>query len=128
MNNVVIEQVEETKLLGVTLDCKLSWSKHIDATVAKMGRGLSIIKHCSAILTILLTRQVLQPWLLSSRVVRCHKEGLRKIKIGPEQGRTATWSANINKTHLNLFSQSRGEIDFINPCFVRSIEMLNASV
>ena len=26
-NNVEIEQVEVTKLLGVTLDCKLSWSK-----------------------------------------------------------------------------------------------------
>ena len=28
MNKVEIEQVEETKLLEVTLDCKLSWSKH----------------------------------------------------------------------------------------------------
>jgi hypothetical protein len=44
MNNVEIEQVEVTKLLGVTLDCKLSWSKHVDTTVAKLGRGLSIIK------------------------------------------------------------------------------------
>ena len=26
INNVEIEQVELTKLLGVTLDCKLSWS------------------------------------------------------------------------------------------------------
>jgi hypothetical protein len=42
MNNVDIKQVEETKL---------PWSKHIDATVAKMGRGLSIIKHCSAFLS-----------------------------------------------------------------------------
>ena len=38
MNNVEIEQVVVTKLLGVTLNCKLSWSKHVDATVAKMGR------------------------------------------------------------------------------------------
>ena len=36
VNNVEIEQVEVTKLLGVTLDCKLSWSKHIDTTVAKI--------------------------------------------------------------------------------------------
>jgi hypothetical protein len=31
---VLIEQVEVTKLLGVTLNCKLSSSKHIDTTVA----------------------------------------------------------------------------------------------
>jgi hypothetical protein len=29
LNGVAVEQVEETKLLGVTLDCELSWSKHI---------------------------------------------------------------------------------------------------
>ena len=39
INKVEIEQVEMTKLLGVTLDCKLSWSKHIDTVVAKMGRS-----------------------------------------------------------------------------------------
>ena len=53
MNNVEIEQVKVTKLLGVTLDCKRSWKKHIDTTVAKMGRCLSIIKRCSAFLTTL---------------------------------------------------------------------------
>ena len=44
INHLEIEQVEMTKLLGVTMDSKLSWSKHIDAVVAKMGRSLSIIK------------------------------------------------------------------------------------
>jgi hypothetical protein len=57
-------KVEVTKLLGVTLGCKLSWSKHVDTTVAKMGRSLSIIKRCSA-LTTLSTRQVLQTLVLS---------------------------------------------------------------
>ena len=52
-------------MLGVTLDCKLSWSKHIDTVVAKMGRSLSIIKRCSAFLTTLSTRQVLQALVLS---------------------------------------------------------------
>jgi hypothetical protein len=42
INNVEIEQVEMTKLLRVTLDCKLSWSKHIDAVVANMGGMLSV--------------------------------------------------------------------------------------
>ena len=36
MNGVAVEQVEETKLLDVTLDCKLSWSKHIDSMVVKI--------------------------------------------------------------------------------------------
>ena len=44
INHVEIEQVELTTLLRVTLHCKLSWSKHIDAVVAKMGRSMSIIK------------------------------------------------------------------------------------
>jgi hypothetical protein len=43
-----IEQVEVSKLLGVPLDCKLSWSKHIDTTVATFLSALS-------------TRQLLQP-------------------------------------------------------------------
>ena len=64
INYVEIEEVEMTKLLGVTLDCKLPWSKHIDVVVAKMGRNLSIIKQCSA-LTTLSTRQVLQALVLS---------------------------------------------------------------
>jgi hypothetical protein len=38
MNGVAVEQVE-TKLLGVTLHCKLSWSKHIDSMFVKTGRG-----------------------------------------------------------------------------------------
>ena len=55
MNGVAVEQVEETKLLGVTLHCKLSPSKHIDSMVAKM-----VIKRCSAFLISHSKKQVLQ--------------------------------------------------------------------
>jgi hypothetical protein len=65
MNHVEIEQFEVTKLIGVTMDCKLSWSKHIDTAVAKMGISLSIRKCCSVFLTTLTTRQVLQALVLS---------------------------------------------------------------
>ena len=65
MNGVAVEQVEETKLLGVTLDCKLSWSEHIDSMVVKMGRGLSAIKRCSAFLTPHSIKQVTQGLVLS---------------------------------------------------------------
>ena len=66
MNGVAAEQVEETKLLGITLDCKLSWSKHIASMVAKMGRGLAVIKRCSAFLTSHSKKQVLQALVLSN--------------------------------------------------------------
>ena len=51
LTNVTRAVWSACKLLGVTLDCKLSWSKHVDTTVVKIGRSLSIIKHCSSFLT-----------------------------------------------------------------------------
>ena len=92
INNVEIEQVEVTKLLGVILDCKLSWSKHIGTTVAKTGRSLSIIKSCSAFLITLSTRQVLQALVLSYCSVvgsGATKRDLGKLHFGSEQGSTA---------------------------------------
>ena len=74
MNNVEIEQVEETKLLGVTLDCKLSWSKHIGAMVTKMGRGLSVIKRCYAFLTSPTGPSFVAPGLLPIHMIKSHKE------------------------------------------------------
>ncbi len=41
-----IKQVQETRLLGVIIDSKLSWTKHIHKTVVKMDRGISIIRRC----------------------------------------------------------------------------------
>ena len=67
MNSVAVEQVEETKLLAVTLDCKRPWSKHIDLIVVKMGRGLSLLNRCS--LTPHSKKQVLQALVLSYPVV-----------------------------------------------------------
>ena len=49
----------------VTLDCKLSWSKHIDSMVVKMGRGLSVIKRCCDFLTPHSKKKVLQALVLS---------------------------------------------------------------
>ena len=65
INSVEIEQVELTNLLRVTLDCELSWPKHIDTIVTKMGKSLSIIKRCSTFLTALSTRQLLHALVLS---------------------------------------------------------------
>ena len=56
-----IEQVEsDSTSWSKARIVKLSWSKHVDTTVDKMRRSLSLIKRCSVLLTTLSTRQVLQ--------------------------------------------------------------------
>lgn len=51
--------------MGVTLDGTLSWSTHTDNVVAKMSRGISIIKRCSSLLTDVILKQVFQSLVLS---------------------------------------------------------------
>jgi hypothetical protein len=65
MINVAVEQVEETKLVGFTLEGKLLWSKHIDSVVVTIGTIMTMIKTCSAFSTTHSTKQVLQALVLS---------------------------------------------------------------
>ncbi len=37
-------QVQETKLLGIIIDNKLSWKKHINNIIAQMGNGISVVR------------------------------------------------------------------------------------
>jgi hypothetical protein len=133
---VEIEQVEVTKLLGVTLDCELSWSKHIDTTVVKMGRSLSIIKPCFAFVTALSTRQVLRVLFLSP-LDYCSVvwSGATKSDVGKlqlAQNRAArlalksTRRAHINDMHVNL-SWLKVEERFTSTLhvFVRGVDKLN---
>lgn len=60
-----IQQVKETKLLGITLDDKLSWSKHIDTIVNKMGKALAVVRRCRNHLTPDLRKLVVSSLVLS---------------------------------------------------------------
>ena len=112
INNVEIVQVQVTKLLEVMLYCKLSWSKLIHTTVAKMGRSMSMIRQCSIFLTALSTMQDLQAldfsYLDYGSVVWSGgtKKDLGKLQL--VQNRAArlaprcTQRANINNMHVNL--------------------------
>ena len=117
------------------MDCKLSWSKHIDTTVARMERSHSIIQCCSAFLKSLSTRQVLQSLVLS-HLDYCSvlwsgdtKKDLRKLQLA--QNRAArmalecTQRANINNMHVNL-SSLKERLTSSLLVFVRGIDMLNA--
>ena len=44
-NNIPVKNVTETKHLGMILDRKLSFNKHIQEKIAKANRGLGIMKH-----------------------------------------------------------------------------------
>jgi hypothetical protein len=133
---VEIEQVEVTKLLGVTLDCKLSWSKHIDTTVAKMGRSMSIIRLCSTFLTALSTRQVLQALVLS-HLDYCSvvwsggtKKDLGKLQLVQDRAARlalgCTQRANINNMLVNLsWLKVEERLTSSLLVFIRGIDMLN---
>ncbi len=61
INNMLIKQAEEAKHLGVVIENKLSWDKHIQRVVTKMGYIFSVIKRCAKYLT----QQVIQALVLS---------------------------------------------------------------
>ncbi|CDQ95703.1 unnamed protein product [Oncorhynchus mykiss] len=71
--------------LYIPTNCKLSLSKHIDSKVVKMGRGLSVIKRCSAFLTPHSTKQVLQA-LVSSYLDYCPVIWSRQAQDVPDWG------------------------------------------
>ena len=115
-------------MLGVTLDFKLSWSKHIDTTVANMGRSLSIIKRYSTFLTALSTRQVLQALVLS-HLDYCPVvwSGVIKSDVLPITGQHG-WPLNVHgELTLNLsWLKVEERLTSSLFVFVRSVDMLNA--
>lgn len=65
INNTVIEQVHETRLLGVIVDSRLSWKKHISNIIAKMGRGISIMRRHANFLTSNIRNYVMKALILT---------------------------------------------------------------
>ena len=44
LNNIQVEKVPYQKHLGILLDEKLNFKQHVDSTVLKMNKGISVIK------------------------------------------------------------------------------------
>lgn len=59
-----VEQVKQAKLLGITLDAKPKWSKHIDKLVSKMGK-IAVTRKCSRYISQNILKEVIQALLLS---------------------------------------------------------------
>ena len=56
INNMRIEQVENTKFLGVQIDNKLNWKAHIVKLKSKLCKAISIIYRCSSLVNELALR------------------------------------------------------------------------
>lgn len=54
-----VEQKEEAKLLGVMIDSRLCWDKHVQKLLTKMGNTLAVIKRCAKYFTPQIVKQVL---------------------------------------------------------------------
>ncbi len=64
VKSVLIEQLEEIRLLGVILDSRLMWSKQIENMVLLMGRGLSVIKRCAHFYHSFASLKLCKQWFL----------------------------------------------------------------
>ena len=64
LGNSTIQQVESIKLLGVMVDCSLTWSSHIDLIVLKMGRAIRSARRCCLSVSRPLLRQIVQSLVL----------------------------------------------------------------
>ena len=65
VNDVAVEQVQETKLLGIIFDNKLTWSKHTEKVINKMGKSLSTIRRCWDLLPLNVRGSVIKSLVLS---------------------------------------------------------------
>ena len=44
IDNIKIEQVNCIKFLGIYIDCKLTWSQHVNTIHTKMAKNLSVMR------------------------------------------------------------------------------------
>ena len=101
-------------MLGVILDCELSWSKHVDSTEAKIGpTGLSHLDYSSVVWTGATKRDRRKLQLAQNRATRL--------------GLKCTGRANINNMHVNLLWLKVVErLTSLLFVFARSVDILNA--
>lgn len=51
IDNIVLETVDSSKLLGVNIDCYLSWSDHIDILSKKISKKIGVLKRLKSFMS-----------------------------------------------------------------------------
>lgn len=112
LGNVVLEQVEEAKLLGIVVDTNLSWANQVNYILKKMGRSMGAIKHCRKCIPQWLTKQLVQSVVLSyldyASVVWSNTNENNLLKLQVAQNKAARivlncpYRTNVLSMHNNL--------------------------
>lgn len=135
-----VEQVTDVTLLGVILDNTLSWSKHIDHIVSSMGKGIAVARKCSAFISSLVLKDVVQSIVLS-HLEYCpiiwssaSEKHLKKLQIVQNRAarlvlhyqfqasvadmhRKLSWLLVKDKLHLRVLVYFYKVIKYHTPCF-----------
>lgn len=113
VNNISVEQVQETKLLGITINHTLSWSNHIDNTVSRMGRGVSVARRISRGMPLEVIKQVLNALVLSQLDYYCFviwlsasMKDMRKLQVVQNKAARCalqcSYTTNVKDMHNSL--------------------------
>ena len=119
INNEKIKQVNEVKLLGIIIDNKLTWDKHIQRIVTKIGYILSMIRRCKKYLTPQSTNQVIQALVLSHMnyctVVWSNTSlgNIRKMQLAQNKAARVALSCGI-RTNVGQMHDRLGWLDVKN--------------
>ena len=112
INVTNIEQVDSIKLLGLTIDSSLSWSKHINNIVVKMGNGIRVTRKCSEFITPSILKSVIHSLVLS-HLEYCpvvwssaSQSDLKKLQVAQNKAArlalNCSYRTGINVMHSNL--------------------------
>ena len=63
--NVKLESLDYVKLLGVTVDTKLTFTRHVDELCSKAGKKINMLRHLSNLLTMEAKCLLFQSFILS---------------------------------------------------------------
>ena len=110
INNTNIEQVEQLKFLGLTLDTNLNWKKHSDNITNKFSQIIGILNRLKQILPLSINIILYNLYYYRRRACVC----VCVCKIGPISAHTLSFRY---QTSRNFFSHSNFPIPYLWTAF-----------
>ena len=112
IDNVKVNQVDHTKLLGVVINSRLNWNEHIKTVCSKMSKSTSILhrtrKKLNADTLLLLYQTLIQPYFDNCDIIWSGGKSvlLEKLSVKQKKGiraiTFAKWNAHTDRLFLIL--------------------------